>query len=306
MRIKVCGFIISAVTLAACTQDKNAPTDTPVSGSITICVDEGFSPVIESEVSTFGSQYKYANINARYVSETEAFRDLLNDSARLIIVSRKLTSEEQKYFEQKKLFPDVTKIATDAVAFIVNKENKDTAFTLEQVKKIMSGEVNKWNQLNPNSPVEEIRIVFDSKTSGMARYMQETLNGNKPLPPNSYAVDKNKEVVDYVAANKNALGVIGVNWISDDDDPMTTGFLEKINVVAIGDSTGKEFNKPYQAYIATKVYPFCRDIYVVSREARAGLGTGFAAFLAGDVGQRIILKSGLVPATMPVRILDLK
>ena len=49
-----------------------------------------------------------------------------------------------------------------------------------------------------------------------------------------------------------------------------------------------------------------RTWYIVSREARAGLGTGLASFLASERGQRIILKSGLVPATMPVRLVEIR
>jgi phosphate transport system substrate-binding protein len=43
---------------------------------------------------------------------------------------------------------------------------------------------------------------------------------------------------------------------------------------------------------------------MVSREARAGLASGFIAFVAGEKGQRVVLKAGLVPATMPVRIVE--
>jgi phosphate transport system substrate-binding protein len=51
-------------------------------------------------------------------------------------------------------------------------------------------------------------------------------------------------------------------------------------------------------------YPLLRDVMIVSREARTGLASGFMAFMASDKGQRIVLKSGLVPATMPIRIIE--
>jgi phosphate transport system substrate-binding protein len=63
--------------------------------------------------------------------------------------------------------------------------------------------------------------------------------------------------------------------------------------------------KPYQAYIALKQYPLWRTVQITLREPRVGLGTGFASFVASDKGQRIVLKSGLVPATAPVRIIEL-
>jgi len=96
-----------------------------------------------------------------------------------------------------------------------------------------------------------------------------------------------------------------VSWISDTDDTLSIGFLDKIKVMAIskfGDATPY---KPYQAYIKTKDYPFCRDVYMISRISGGGLGIGFVSFVAGEKGQRIILKSGLVPAIAPTRLINI-
>lgn len=109
--------------------------------------------------------------------------------------------------------------------------------------------------------------------------------------------------------NKNAIGVIGVNWISDFDDSTAINFLNRIKVLGISEDPApistESYYQPYQAYIAQQAYPLRRYLYIISTEGRAGLGTGFAAYVAGDKGQRLILKSGLVPATMPVRVVGL-
>ncbi len=303
-------YILALWLFTSCSQDGKAPLDTPTTGEITISVDETFRPVIESEVSTFMSLYHYAKINVKYTSEAEAFSNLLNDSARLIIVTRNLLPDEKKHFDRIKIFPRVIKAGVDAIAFIVNEENTDTNITLSALREIFGGKKRRWEQLNAHSRTGEIKIIFDNKNSGTARYIKEVLCGNSEnLPSNTFAVNTNPDVVDYVAKDKNAIGVIGVNWISDGDDPMSLGFLSKVNVMAVASDTSgvvlPEFIQPFQAYIAQKKYPFCRDMLIISREARSGLGTGFAAFVAGDKGQRIILKSGLLPAAMPVRIINL-
>jgi phosphate transport system substrate-binding protein len=40
---------------------------------------------------------------------------------------------------------------------------------------------------------------------------------------------------------------------------------------------------------------------MLNYQGKAGLGMGFASFIAGEIGQRIILKSGLVPVKIPSR-----
>ncbi len=286
--------------LSACKQGSN-PTDTPTSGHIMISVDETFYPVLDAEIAVFHSLYKYAVINPTYVSEAQAVKDLLTDSSRLIVLSRELNAEELKYFEGLKLFPRTVKIATDAIALVTHPENKDTALTIEQLELLFTGKAGNWNLLDSLNESMELRVVFDNTNSSTARFIKEKFKTE--LPAYCFAANNNTEVVNYVAEHKNAIGVIGVNWISDSDDSTSIDFMKKTNVLRIiSDSSDMRGKQPYQAYIAQGAYPLTRDIYMITREARSGLANGLMAFVASDKGQRIILKSGLVPATMPVRI----
>ena len=302
--------IIWLFAAVGCKQNQNGePDDTPTSGKISISVDETFKPIIDTEISTFQSIYKNANVNVSYKSEGNAFRDLMEDSARLIIVTRDLNQQEKKHFEDNKLFPRSTKIAYDAVAFVTNNSNSDTQFTNDQVKKIITGEISTWKQLNPKSSNTTIQIIFDNNNSGTLRFLKD-YTGNRNLSKNSSASNSSEAVINYVSKNKNALGVLGVSWVSDRRDSTLMSFVNKVRVAEISppdSSEGRgEYYKPYQAYIATKYYPLWRTVYIISREARAGLGTGFVSFVASDKGQRIILKSGIVPASQPVRLVELR
>jgi len=308
MKSKLNRLALAAVILffTACGNKNGEVPNTPTSGEVSISADESFQPIIASQVDTFEGIYKYADITANYKSEGEVVKDILNDSTGIAILSRELTPKEIAALEQKKRIPRVTKIATDAVALIVNKNNKDTLLTLEQVKKIFSGNTNTWKDLNAASSLGDITIVFDNNNSSTARFVKDSLTTNQQLPKNTFASESHKALIDYVAKNENAVGVIGVNWISDLDDSTAVGFLDKVNVIGISKdpapASTDEYYKPYQAYIAQGTYPLLRNVYIINTEGRAGLGTGFASYIAGDKGQRIILKSGLVPATMPVRV----
>jgi phosphate transport system substrate-binding protein len=297
---------ISLAALAACGGNPETSRDTSTTGTIGISVDETFQPIIESQVHTFEGIYKYAKINAQYKAEGHVINDLLNDSTRIAIISRKLNAEEKAVFDQRKLTPRYTKIAIDAVALIVNNKNQDTLLTMNELRDILTGKITAWNQLNTDSRLKDIAIVFDNNNSSTARYMRDTLMAGQPLPATATASNSHSALIDYVAKNENAIGVIGVNWISDRDDTTSLNFLSKVKIVGVSAEenpiTTDSYFQPYQAYIAQGEYPLRRFWYIISTEGRAGLGTGFASYVASDKGQRIILKSGLVPATMPVRI----
>lgn len=289
-------LILISLIISGCNQG-NSPTDTPTTGILTISVDETYKPLIDSEINTFESIYKYAKINVNYKNETEVLNDLMNDSIRVIITSRKLNKEELKQFEKWEIVPRVTKIAYDAVALIGNKNFKDSIFSIDELKLLLTGK-------SKNHALKKTNIVFDNNNSSTIRFLMEKTSATE-LSSNCFALKSNSDVINYVAKQNNCIGIIGVNWISDKDDSHNINFLKTIKVLEIKSDNGSESNKPYQAYIAQRIYPLSREVYIISKEAYNGLGTGFSAFVASERGQRIVLKFGLVPATMPVRLVEL-
>lgn len=293
--------------LSACRDERSAYTDTPVSGEVLILVDEAYQPMMQVQIDTFMELYQYAKINVRYLPEEALMQEFLNnDSVRLVVAARSLNKEEEEQFVQMKIIPRTTKIAVDALALVVNKSNPDTAFSYEQLGDIIKGKISHWKQINKTSRLDSMYIVFDKNGSCNVRFLKEHFLGEQSLPSNCYATNSNAAVMDYVNENPGAIGIISVNWISDRDNAEVNSFLGKINVAAISlpDTGTAPFKplQPYQAYIALKKYPLTRDVVIISREGRNGLGTGFASFVAGDQGQRLIRLMGMLPATMPVRL----
>lgn len=297
--------MLSAVLLTACENDPNEPSDTTTRGEVKVVIDESFQQLFANQIYTFESIYPNAKIHAKYLPENQALLNLMNDSCKVVVMCRDITSEERKQFERMNVYPISTKIAEDAIAFVVNKQNANTVLTADKIKSILMGNDSIWSQINPNSSSEKIKIVFDNKGSANTNYMKDSILKEQPFSKNAFAVNSNIEVIDYVSSTKNSIGVISVNWISDMDDPLTKEILKKINVVAVGNKTNGEAVKPYQAHIKTKQYPFTRDVYMISRQTRAGLGMGFVSFVAGEKGQLMILKSGLIPAIAPVRLVEI-
>ena len=78
-------------------------------------------------------------------------------------------------------------------------------------------------------------------------------------------------------------------------------YVEKVNILRVKGLTGEASFLPTQNDIAEKKYPLARDLYIINCQGYSGLGMGFASFIGGDIGQRIILKSGLVPVRTPGR-----
>lgn len=277
---------------------------TTSSGTIKVSADESLKPLLDAEIAAFEGNYKNAHINVVYGSEGEAIESMLKDSTILAVVTRKLAPEEQQVLTNVKIKGRQFVIAIGGVALIVNRQNPDTVIQIQDLKKILTGEIKTWKMLNKTSSSLGIEVVFDQPNSGIIRYLKDSLIAVDSLPKNCFAVKSNRAVVEYVSQKRQAMGVIDLSWISDRDDSTTNSFLNTIRVMGISVSKDSSFYQPYQAYIAQRQYPLRRDIVMISREYRTGLASGFMSFVGGQQGQRVVLKSGLVPATMPVRIVE--
>ena len=268
-------------------------SDTLTSGTINISVDESFKPVIDEQIKVFESSYPNAKIIAHYKPEADCLRDILTDSlTRMVIVTRGLNRREEKYFKDSlNYFPRWDEIATDAVAIIVNSKSKDTIFTVERLQQQLSGSSGKKEQ-----------IVFDglSATSTVRFAIDSILKGKKFDTSVVRAVKSSKAVLDYVAANENAIGLVGISWIGNPEDTAQVQMLKKVKMVYVkcDNCTDSPYVKPNQLNIMTRRYPLVRGLYFVLKENYSGLGSGFLNFLQYERGQLIFRRAYLGSSKM--------
>ncbi len=279
-----------SVLFAGCHEEQRTDLDNPTKGTIHISVDESFEPVIDSEIKVFEALYPEAKIIAEYKPEAECFKDLLKDSTRMIIVTRGLTPDEEKFYKDKFSFlPSWSKVANDAVAVIVNKEAPDSIFMMGDIRGILDG----------TSGNKQLAVFDGLSGTSIARYAVDSILKGKPLDPKKVFAEKSSDdVINYVAKNKNVLGFVGVSWIGNPEDTTQLSFLNNVRIASIECMKCEErtFVKPYQANIMTKRYPMVRGLYYILKENYNGLGSGFANFMTYEKGQLIFRRAYLGPA----------
>ncbi len=301
--------MIPLMALYSCKGGGSAITEeTPTRGNIKITVDESFQPLIDTEVFTFTQLYTNAKIKPQYKPEFDVINDFMRDSVKVIVTSRKLTDDQIKYLRDSLIVARTITFAYDGLALVTNKQNKDTLLKYDQVKDIFSGKAVRWSDLDSRSKLGDIRVIFDNTKSGNIRYFKELFEITGSLPSNFYAVNSNPEVIDFVSRNPDALGIVSVNWISDKHDPQSMSYAEKVNILAVSRPLIDDgsYYRPDQGWIYDKSYPFVREVFLITRETFKGLGSGFIQWATAEQGQRIVLKSGLVPATMPIRLVQIR
>lgn len=291
LKVLVCTMVL--FTFSQC-KDKEEGKETVLTGEATVAVDESVLPVMQDQVEIFEDAYK-AKIILDAKSESEVINAILNDSVQIAILARDLTDEERAVFKNRNLTPKVTQFATDAIALIANKSNKDTIVALSDVLAVLKGK--KIAGIDG--------IVFDNLNSSIARHLLAMAKVGQDIPKNVYSFNTNDEVVKYVSDNKGMIGVIGINWVMQPSANIQK-YINDIQVLSVKGLESQNFIAPTQNNLAEGTYPLARDLFIINSQGRAGLGMGFASFIAGERGQRIILKSGLLPFRMPGRNLILR
>jgi phosphate transport system substrate-binding protein len=296
----------SILMLTSCNTNPNQGGRWSDNDTVNVCVDETFKPIMESGYDVFSSIDTLSEMFVEYVPENVAITKLINGEAQVAVASRQLTKEETAILNKKTIYPRIAKIATDAIAVITHKSNPDSVLSVNEIRQILTGGITNWNQIGKKQKNSTINVIFDNNESGIVRFMVDSICKGQKFNAKAYAMTINRDVVDYVAKHEDAIGFIGASWISDPNDTLHLSFHKKIQVLAICDGDDKEScdaYKPYQAYLLDRMYPFIRDIYMIDAEPKDGKGIRFINFMSGEKGQRIILKSGILPAIAPTRMI---
>lgn len=289
--------------LSSCKNDnkpKNERTDTYSSGAIKFASDESFSPIIDEQVDIFESIYSQAELTPIYTNELDAVNMLMQGKVWLAITAKNYTQKQLDDLKTRKFLPRAVPLAYDGLALIVNSANTDTCITVNDIRRILSGEVKEWSEVYPNSKLGALDVVFDNSKSSTVHYCVDSLLGGKPInSPNIEAVKKSAEVIDYVSKHKNAIGFIGSNWLNDKRDTTNVTFRKEITVMGVSKmekATPESSWKPYQFYFYNGNYPLVRTIYALLNDSRNGLPSGFTQFMATYKGQLVFFKAGMLPA----------
>lgn len=269
-----------------------SPSEDILVGVLNVAVDESVYPLVKEQEEVFLSAYPNASLNLIVKPEIFAIRELLANNASVAILARELNETEREYFERRSITPRKFPVWTDAIAVVSHTKSPDTSVTIKYLVDAMKGESEDGK-----------KIVFDNLNSSTFRQLQELGKLDRVASKFVEAQEGSEKVLEAVANDPNRIGILGYNSYLE----LISAFPDKNNIRilsvqnTVGETADNKYYRPSQSTIAAEQYPLRRTFYVMNYQPNLGLGIGFSAFLTGDRGQRIVLKSGLVPATMPGR-----
>lgn len=284
--------VMALVITLSCTGRE--PRETATSGHLVVSCAESAIPYINRCAAAFTTLYDKATIRVDTTTSREALVDLVNGKSRLAVLARDLNAAESTAVNsgQEKLIAQ--KVALDGIALIVHGDNPVEQLTFDQLNAIFTGTVQNWREVGGND--QPLHPLIRDRNSGTYEIVQQRVLRNQPYGTTVRLCRTFREMVALVEQDAGAIGGVGMGWVQQ-------GYLKAI---AVAEKPEGPFVVPSQQSIYEEKYPLRRSLILCSFGERLDLVAGFMTFMMSAQGQRLAVSEGLVPATMPVRIVQMK
>ena len=268
-----------------------------VSGTLKSIGSDTLNNLMTLWAEDFKKLYPGVKIEIEGKGSSTAPPALIAGTAQFGPMSRPMKSAEKDSFESKYGYkPTEVRVAVDALAVFVHKDNPVKCLSLAQIDGIFSAtrnsgspEIKTWDQLGLGGEYagKAISLFGRNSASGTYGYFKEVTMGNGDYKGTVKEQPGSSAVVQGVAADKFAIGYSGIGYKTAD-----------VKAVAVSGRDG-QCQEPTQANAYTGKYPISRFLYVyVNKNPSASLDPlrgEFLKYVLSKGGQTIVVKDGYFP-----------
>jgi phosphate transport system substrate-binding protein len=209
---------------------------------------------------------------------------LLNRTTDICAASRTIKQEEIDLGKQKGVNPSETKVALDGIAVIVNPSNPISTLTMEQVRKIYTGEYSNWSQAG--GPRQDFIILSRESSSGTYVFFQEHVLQKKDYTPRARLMPATSAIIQTVSADKSSIGYVGLGYAVEAQG--------KVKMLSIKASDAAKAVMPSESAVKSGEYSISRPLFLYTNRAPTGTVKEFIDFCLGRQGQDIVRQAGYV------------
>ncbi|WP_259134710.1 PstS family phosphate ABC transporter substrate-binding protein [Chryseobacterium ginsenosidimutans] len=275
--IKIIMLFFLSIIAVSCKREDKSPSYHK--GEMTIFTDESFKSVTEALAEGYMINYPETKIKVVTKKEDLGFLDLLRNKARIVVMSKDLSPEEIKTYEEQvdlKFLP--AKFAADAVIFIVPKDSPKKSISMEEISQGMQSE-NK-------------EFIFDGTNSSNLNFVAQKLK-KQPKDLKFSVIPGSKNVIEELNKYPDKIGVIGLNTFSRPYDKESEQLKDKVKILPV-EYKGKLYTTDFEN-LRKMNYPFTRVLYFLTNEGNFNIANGFIRYSCTQLGQMIVQKEGLQP-----------
>ncbi|MFN4364192.1 PstS family phosphate ABC transporter substrate-binding protein [Chryseobacterium hispalense] len=273
--IKIIILFFLSIVAVGCKKEDKSPSYHK--GEMTILTDESFKSVTEALAEGYMINYPETKIKVVTKKEDLGFLDLLHDKARIVVMSRDLSPEEIKTYEEQvdlKFLP--AKFAADAVIFVVPKNSPKESISMQEIEQGMQS--------------DDKKFIFDGTNASNLNFVAQKLK-KQPKDLKFSIIPGNKDIIEELNKYPDKIGVIGLNTFSRPYDKESEKLRDMVKILPV-EYKGKLYNTDFEN-LRKMNYPFTRVLYFLTNEGNFNIANGFIRYSCTQLGQMIVQKEGL-------------
>ena len=268
-----------------------------VSGNLNSIGSDTLNNLMTLWAEGFRAMYPNVNIQIEGKGSSTAPPALIEGTAQLGPMSRPMKSKELDEFEKKFGYkPTPIKVAIDALAVFVHKDNPVEGLSLTQVDSIFSSTYKRGGK--PASTWADVGLSGGLASTPISLYGRNSASGTYGMFK-SIALNKgdykdtvkeqpgSSSVVQGVASDLGGIGYSGIGY-------KTSG----VKAISVGEKEGELFEPSLEKCLSGD-YPLARFLYVYvnkqPNEPMDQLTLEFVKFVLSKAGQNIVVKDGYYP-----------
>jgi phosphate transport system substrate-binding protein len=244
---------------------------------ITITGSTTVLPIAQKATEDYMKLHPGILISVSGTGSGDGIKSIIDGMADIGGSSRDMKQKEIDFARSKGVNPVKHVVALDCIVPIVHRDNPVNNLSMEQLKKVYTGQITNWKQLGWSKSKKIIAISRDS-SSGTFEVWNKLVLKKELVRPDSQMQASNGAVAQAVASNKYAIGYIGLGYLN-----------KRVKAVSVnGVTASKETAKD-------KSYPIVRELFMFTRGAPQGAVADFLNFVISPEGQNIVKQEGYVP-----------
>jgi phosphate transport system substrate-binding protein len=212
---------------------------------------------------------------------------LINGTCNIATSSREMKAEEIATAKKRGVEPTEIIVAFDGIAVVVNLKNPVEQLTIEDLRKIFTGEAKNWKEFGgKDMPIITLSREVSSGTH--AHFKEEVIRLGKKDSTAEFSsatllLTSSQTIVEEVANNESAIGYLGMGYISS-----------RTKTLKIG-KTADDYIAADVKDVMTKKYPLSRSLLFYTNGQPQRIVKKFIDFTLSPQGQKQFAETGFVP-----------
>ncbi len=275
---------VLAIALVGCgakstetSQSGSTDQGSELTGSINVEGSDTMVNLAQAWAETFGTDNPGVMVSVKGGGTGTGIAALINGTVDFANASREMKDEEKADATAKGENPVGTEVAKDGIAVIVNPGNGVAGLTLDQLGKIYRGEITNWKDVG-GADAKIVLLSRDSSSGTYEYFKDEVVGKDKEYAKEAKLLPSTQAIVDETKANPNAIGYVGLGYLTDD-----------VKVVAVDGVTASIDTALDGSYVLS------RGLFMYSNGQPEGVMKAYLDWILGPDGQKVVADQGFVP-----------